>query len=191
MQAVSWFLLAIIVVPRDVAPAVPSLSPSSRPNFYYQRNGVRVLPFLRRRVHRSLWFPCGKKKKGKKDETEGYLRWCARGETISRKCSRDVVLRSDAMVRRLLSLMHRFVLMATRDPLSGHSRFLRGEKRKRRGTCRNDAGTETARMVTVDPSITHNGDTCSSINKINCVSVQKEVVFCEFWCRGIRNVVIN
>ena len=73
----------------------------------FTTNGV--LPFLRRRVCQqdscSLWI--SHEKKGKK-KREGYLRWRARGETISRKCSWNVVLRGDGAVAFIADASFRF-----------------------------------------------------------------------------------
>lgn len=119
-------------------------------------------------------------KKREKVTSGGYLWWRARGETISRKCTRNVVY---GATRRLLSLMHRFALMATRDPLGDHSRFLRGEERKWR-VCAPKWHVNGARVCGNGwpEYITHDDDTCSPLNvhAVNCLSIRGRLYSANF-----------
>lgn len=94
---------------------------------------VLLTSFLRRRRVRrqdiSLRFPCEAKKKKKRKRRERDT--CGDGHGVKQLVV-NVLGTSyyGVTARRLLSLMHRFALIATRDPLDDHSRFLRGEERK-------------------------------------------------------------
>ena len=104
----------------------PQSPPPLRRGRIFITNGVRVLPFLRRRVRRQDVVRHGSltKKKGRGKRREKGT-W---GETISRKCSWNVVLRGDGAAAFIADASFRFDGHAG---LLGHSRFLRGEERKR------------------------------------------------------------
>jgi len=83
----------------------------------FTTNGARVLPFLRRRVRRQDIARCGSLAKRKKRK-RGKKGTC--GDARGAKQLVVNVLGTSyygTAMRRLLSLMHRFALMATRDPL--------------------------------------------------------------------------
>jgi len=125
-----------------VAPV--STSPSSRPNFYYQRC-PSVFTTTRVSAGQLLAVDLSRKKRGKRKE-KGTC-----GDVHGAKQLVVNVLGTSyygATVRWLLSLMHRFALMAPRGtlgPLSFPSRW-----RKKTGVCWSDTWTEPTYVVTVD-----------------------------------------